>query len=42
MILVGSLVAISQCQLAFATQYDYSYDVHGLKDGADGETYSYR
>eukprot|EP00614_Pseudopedinella_elastica_P017616 CAMPEP_0172649880 /NCGR_PEP_ID=MMETSP1068-20121228/242014_1 /TAXON_ID=35684 /ORGANISM="Pseudopedinella elastica, Strain CCMP716" /LENGTH=530 /DNA_ID=CAMNT_0013464241 /DNA_START=78 /DNA_END=1670 /DNA_ORIENTATION=- len=40
-VLIASLILISQLQLAFATRYQYEYDLEDLKDGGEGETYAY-
>ena len=40
-VLIASLILISQLQLAFATRYQYEYDLDDLKDGGEGETYAY-
>ena len=39
--LIASLIMISQLQLSFETRYEYEYDLHDLKDGGEGETYSF-
>lgn len=38
---IASLIAISQCQLAFETQYRYDWNVKNIKENGDGKTYSY-
>jgi len=39
--LTAILVAISQCQLAFETQYRYDWTVKNIKEDGDGKTYAY-
>jgi hypothetical protein len=38
---IATLIAISQCQLAFETEYRYDWNVKNIKENGDGKTYSY-
>lgn len=39
--LIASLILISQLQLSFETKYEYDYDLSDIKDGGEGESYSF-
>jgi len=40
-VLIASLILISQLQLSFETKYEYDYDLSDIKDGGEGESYSF-
>jgi hypothetical protein len=40
-LVVASLICVSQLQLAFETKYEYHYKVKDINEDGDGETYSY-
>lgn len=40
-VLIASLILVSQLQLSFETKYEYDYDLSDIKDGGEGETYSF-
>lgn len=40
-LVVASLICLSQLQLAFETRYEYHYKVKDIHEDGDGETYSY-
>jgi len=40
-VLIATLILISQLQLSFETKYEYDYDLSDIKDGGEGESYSF-